>query len=184
MPDLRQVDDDAALYAAVATEMTAFATGLVGHVGRALTCCRARWSGRSRRPRGRRSRIAAPTCIAPFSTRRRLGIAARRSGVNENNERRPFPTRSCRTFAPTAAAVDRLSVQQRAVILLTYWMDLDPKSTAQRLGISEGAVRRLPRDSLRVPKARQGINCNLPGSRSGPRSCLRRATSLFATRTM
>ena len=46
-------------------------------------------------------------------------------------------------FAPTCAvAVDRLSVQQRAVILLTYWMDLDPKSTAERLGISEGAVRR------------------------------------------
>jgi len=41
-----------------------------------------------------------------------------------------------------AAAVRRLSVQQRAVIVLTYWADLDPAAVARRLGIGEGSVRR------------------------------------------
>ncbi|CAN5760260.1 SigE family RNA polymerase sigma factor [soil metagenome] len=40
------------------------------------------------------------------------------------------------------AAVLGLSHRQRAVIVLTYWADLDPASVAQRLGISEGSVRR------------------------------------------
>lgn len=40
------------------------------------------------------------------------------------------------------AAVDRLSVQQRASVVLTYWEDLTPGDVALRLGISEGTVRR------------------------------------------
>jgi RNA polymerase sigma factor (sigma-70 family) len=39
-------------------------------------------------------------------------------------------------------AVRRLSVRQRAVVVLTYWQDLGPASVAGLLGISEGAVRR------------------------------------------
>jgi len=40
------------------------------------------------------------------------------------------------------AVIDGLSVRQRAVILLTYWYDLDPSSIAGLLHISEGSVRR------------------------------------------
>jgi RNA polymerase sigma-70 factor (ECF subfamily) len=40
------------------------------------------------------------------------------------------------------AAVDKLSVQQRASVLLTYWEDLTPADVALRLRISEGAVKR------------------------------------------
>jgi len=39
-------------------------------------------------------------------------------------------------------AVARLSVRQRAVVVLTYWQDLEPHSVASLLGVSEGAVRR------------------------------------------
>jgi RNA polymerase sigma-70 factor (ECF subfamily) len=39
-------------------------------------------------------------------------------------------------------AVAGLSVRQRAVVVLTYWADLDPRAVAERLGISEGSVRR------------------------------------------
>lgn len=35
-----------------------------------------------------------------------------------------------------------LSVRQRAVIVLTYWNDLEPSRIASLLGISEGAVKR------------------------------------------
>jgi RNA polymerase sigma factor (sigma-70 family) len=40
------------------------------------------------------------------------------------------------------AAVDRLSVQQRAAVVLTYWEDLTVAEVAQRLKISEGSVKR------------------------------------------
>ncbi|MGD2052293.1 MAG: RNA polymerase sigma factor [Acidimicrobiia bacterium] len=40
------------------------------------------------------------------------------------------------------AAVDRLSVQQRAAVVLTYWEDLAPREVASRLGVSEGSVKR------------------------------------------
>ena len=40
------------------------------------------------------------------------------------------------------SAVARLSMRQRAVIVLTYWDDLDPGSIASVLKISDGSVRR------------------------------------------
>ncbi len=40
------------------------------------------------------------------------------------------------------AAVDKLSVQQRASVVLTYWEDLTPAEVASRLGISKGSVKR------------------------------------------
>lgn len=39
-------------------------------------------------------------------------------------------------------ALDKLSVQQRASVFLTYWEDLTPAQVAGRLGISEGSVKR------------------------------------------
>ncbi len=38
-------------------------------------------------------------------------------------------------------AIERLSIQQRAVVLLTYWADLSPEMVADRMGISTGAVK-------------------------------------------
>ena len=39
-------------------------------------------------------------------------------------------------------AVDRLAMQQRAAVLLTYWGDLPVEAVAERMGISTGAVKR------------------------------------------
>jgi RNA polymerase sigma factor (sigma-70 family) len=49
------------------------------------------------------------------------------------------------------AAVDRLSVQQRAAVVLTYWEDLTVAEVAQRLKISEGSVK------LHLAKARSRL---------------------------
>jgi RNA polymerase sigma factor (sigma-70 family) len=40
------------------------------------------------------------------------------------------------------SALNALSVQQRAVIVLTYWLDLAPATVAEMLGVSEGSVKR------------------------------------------
>src|SRR5690606_25625437 len=67
------------------------------------------------------------------------------------------------------AAVDRLSVRQRAVVVLTYWEDLGPSQVSARLGISEGSVKRhlnrarsrlreyLDESQRRQPNARTGL---------------------------
>jgi len=39
-------------------------------------------------------------------------------------------------------AVNLLSLQQRAVIFLTYWDDMTPAAVANALGVTEGTVRR------------------------------------------
>jgi RNA polymerase sigma-70 factor (ECF subfamily) len=39
-------------------------------------------------------------------------------------------------------ALASLSVQQRAVVVCTYWLDLDAASTAELLEVSEGTVRK------------------------------------------
>lgn len=39
-------------------------------------------------------------------------------------------------------ALDALSPQQRAIVFLTYWHDLDPPGVAELLGISDGSVRK------------------------------------------
>ena len=45
-------------------------------------------------------------------------------------------------FPEVRRAVEDLSVQQRAVVHLAYWADLDDSSIADHLGISAGSVRR------------------------------------------
>ena len=69
----------------------------------------------------------------------------RRSALRGDRERRAATSSRWElpTFRPEVrAAVERLSLRQRAVILLTYWADLDPRAVADHLDISEGAVRR------------------------------------------
>lgn len=39
-------------------------------------------------------------------------------------------------------AMSVLSTKQRAAVVLTYWEDLEPGEVAERLGVSEGTVRR------------------------------------------
>lgn len=78
------------------------------------------------------------------SRRRRLSREAR-AAVDEAYD---MPN-----IAPEVSrAVAGLSPQQRAVVFLTYWDDLDPGSVAALLGVSEGTVRKQlarARDRLR-----------------------------------
>jgi len=60
-------------------------------------------------------------------------------------ELRAAPNEACRDDEPLVdvlARVARLSMRQRAVVMLTYWDDLDSAAIAGLLGIGEGSVRR------------------------------------------
>jgi RNA polymerase sigma factor (sigma-70 family) len=70
----------------------------------------------------------------------------RRSSVRrfwrEQRTAQPQPTEAYEIRPEVLEAVKRLSVRQRAVIVLTYWEDLDPGAIAGLLQISHGSVQR------------------------------------------
>lgn len=134
--------DDAALYAALAPELVAFAAGLVGRDDAQDVLSSAVASALSSRMwskvENRRAYLYRAVLNEASATRRRASMRSERearAGV--------APTWELPDFRPEVrSAVDALSVQQRAVILLTYWADLDTDSISGLLGISDGSVRR------------------------------------------
>lgn len=136
--------DDAALYERVAPELIRFATALVGRVDAPDVLSGAIVKA-----------LATPAWPAVTDRRAYLYRSVyneaqtwlRRAGrrpVLEARAARATPDRwELPALRPDVRdAVAALSVRQRAVIVLTYWADLDPRSIAERLGISEGSVRR------------------------------------------
>ncbi|MGH9224089.1 MAG: sigma factor-like helix-turn-helix DNA-binding protein, partial [Acidimicrobiales bacterium] len=70
-----------------------------------------------------------------------------------------------------AQAVAALSVRQRAVIVLTYWLDLHPAGIATLLRVSEGSVRRhlaRARARLREVLRARPARCRPAGRGPGP----------------
>lgn len=135
--------DDARLYRRVAPELIRFATALVGPVDAPDVMSSAV------------VKALATTGWPAVANRRAYLYRAvfneaqtwlRRAGRRPILEARAGRATADRWELPALrpdvqAAVARLSVRQRAVIVLTYWADLDPRTVAERLGISEGAVR-------------------------------------------
>lgn len=56
-------------------------------------------------------------------------------------DRRPVDN-SMERDEDVVTALTELSVQQRAVVVLTYWADLSPADVGDLIGISEGAVKK------------------------------------------
>lgn len=130
------------LYAKHAEAMTRFATGLVGPSDAAdivsdavLRCLGSdRWlEVRDPRPYLYRAVLNQ----ARQSHRGALRRAARDARIAPPATVEPPEVRP-----EILEAVARLSLRQRAVIVLTYWEDLDPAQVASRLQIGEGSVRR------------------------------------------
>jgi RNA polymerase sigma factor (sigma-70 family) len=65
-----------------------------------------------------------------------------RRRLREMRSATPEEARMTEADLDVLAAVDRLSVQQRAAVILTYWEDLPPNEVAARLGMSSGSVKR------------------------------------------
>jgi RNA polymerase sigma factor (sigma-70 family) len=133
---------DAELYERLAPELIRFASGLVGRRDAADVLSNAvvavlgspRWS----RVANQRAYLYRAVFNEAQTWNRRA--AQRREREARATGRDWFEISG---FDPDVArAVAELSTRQRAVILLTYWADLDPASIAVCLEISEGSVRR------------------------------------------
>ena len=147
------VTDDGEVYARLAPELMGFAVGLVGagDASDVVSNALVRVLGSAGWPTvtNRRAYLYRAVFNEAMTWSRR---STRRRTVELNaaeHDRWELPT-----FRPDVrAAVENLSVQQRAVVLLTYWADLDTAKVAERLGISDGAVRRhLARARARLRK--------------------------------
>lgn len=133
---------DGEVYRKYADDLTRFATGLVGPSNAAdvvsdavLSCFSSPgWPTISeKRPYLYRS---------VFHRAAEFHRATRRRRAREERVAVPDRVNPPEDRPEVLGAVRRLSVKQRAVIVLTYWEDLGPSSVAQLMGISEGAVKR------------------------------------------
>lgn len=130
------------LYAKHAEALTRFATGLVGPsdaadvVSDAVLRCLAsdRWL-EVRDPRPYLYR-------AVLNQARQSHRGALRRTAREARVAPPTAVEPPEVRPEVLEAVARLSLRQRAVIVLTYWEDLEPAQVAIRLQIGEGSVRR------------------------------------------
>lgn len=136
------VMDNEQVYRSYAVELTRYATGLVGPFDAAD--------------------VVTDACLKAFSAKKWPEVSNRRAYLYRavlnvaNDHHRSTLSRRLRemkTASPESSpqhevdvdvlrAVERLSVQQRGAVLLTYWADLSVDSVAERMGISPGAVKR------------------------------------------
>lgn len=134
--------DNEDIYRKHSTELVRFATGLVGPFDA--------------------QDVVTEACLRAFQSRNWDAVTNRRAYLYRSvlNQARTHHRSTMRrrireqaTAGPDAVdpspvdldvlrAVDKLSVQQRASVFLTYWEDLTPADVAARLGISEGSVKR------------------------------------------
>ena len=131
--------DVASIYRSTGPRLMRFATALVGSndaedvVSRAVEkTLRSRGFERADNPQAYLHRAVY---TAALSWRKRKALSKRLV------PRMDRPADDIATPQPEVRrAVDQLSVQQRACVVLTYWGDLERSSVAEYLGITEGSV--------------------------------------------
>lgn len=136
------VMDNEQVYRAYAVELTRYATGLVGPFDAAD--------------------VVTDACLRAFSAKQWPEVANKRAymyravfSVATDHHRSTLSRRlrEMKSASPESApptdvdfdvlgAVERLSVQQRSAVLLTYWADLPVERVAEHMGVSTGAVKR------------------------------------------
>jgi len=129
-------------YVKYAEDLTRFATGLVGPadaadvVSSAVLGCL--WSKHWPMVEDQRAYLFR----AVMNEARRSHRGAMRRALREARCATTQSVPPVELHPEVLAAVRRLSVRQRAAVVLTYWADLDPTGVGELLGISDGAVRR------------------------------------------
>ncbi|MDP2622338.1 MAG: sigma-70 family RNA polymerase sigma factor [Actinomycetota bacterium] len=135
-------ETSADLFARHGPELTRFATGLVGPSESADVVADAIARLMSSRVWEQASNRRALMFRAVLYEARMFHRAQRRRLSREARVSQREAFEMPEVEPEVAAAVARLSPQQRAVVFLTYWDDLEARTVADLLGVSEGTVRK------------------------------------------
>lgn len=129
-------------YKKYADELVRFATGLVGPNDAADVVAEAfvRVLGSGSWPDVERPRSYLYRTVLNEVRMRHRSTMRRRAREMRAADREAMEDRSVRPEVLENLGI--LSARQRAVVVLTYWEDLAPGEVADRIGISEGSVRR------------------------------------------
>ena len=139
----KDAESDGELYARLAPELIRFATSLVGPADAedllGSTMVKALTSEHWRRASNRRAYLYRMLVNEAHKSRR---SSSRRRKRELRVARRDAAELELNLRADVLAALHRLTVRQRAVIYLTYWVDLSPQQVAETLDTSLRTVER------------------------------------------
>ena len=142
MITLKGVMDNEQVYRSYAEELTRYATALVGPADAADVvtdaCLRAFDAKRWPEVTNRRAYLYR-TVLSVANDHHRSTLSRR---LREIRAAERDVTAPVEVDVDVLAAVDRLSIRQRAAVVLTYWADLPVEAVADRMGVSPGAVKR------------------------------------------
>jgi len=138
------VMDNEQVYRSYSEELTRYATGLVGPFDApdvvTDACLKAFETRTWPDVRDRRAYLYRTVLSVANDHHRRT--LSRRLRELRSAERDEIPDHAQSMDLEVLDAVERLSVQQRAAVYLTYWEDLSPHVVAERMGVSTGTVKR------------------------------------------
>ena len=136
------VMDNEQIYRSYSVELTRYATGLVGPFDAAdvvTDACLKVFSSRGW-PEVTNQRAYLYRAVLNVATDHHRSTLARR--MRELKAAPPESISLPEVDYEVLEAVDRLSIKQRAAVLLTYWADLPVDQVADQMGVSVGAVKR------------------------------------------
>jgi RNA polymerase sigma-70 factor (ECF subfamily) len=136
------VMDNEQVYRSYAVELTRYATGLVGPFDAAdvvTDACLKAFSSK-KWPEVNNQRAYLYRAVLSVATDHHRSTLSRRLRELKTADPESMPPQEI--DIDVLRAVERLSMQQRAVVLLTYWADLPVETVANQMGVSTGAVKR------------------------------------------
>jgi RNA polymerase sigma factor (sigma-70 family) len=136
------VMDNEQIYRSYSVELTRYATGLVGPFDAAdvvTDACLKVFSSKGW-PEVTNPKAYLYRAVLNVATDHHRSTLARR--LRERKTAPPEATMLPEIDFDVLEAVDRLSIKQRAAVLLTYWADLPIDQVADQMGVSTGAVKR------------------------------------------
>lgn len=136
------VMDNEQVYRSYAVELTRYATGLVGPIDAAdvvTDACLKAFTSRKWSEVSNRRAYLYRTVLSVATDHHRSTLSRR---LREIKAAGPESTLPQEVDVDVLSAVERLSMQQRAAVLLTYWADLPVEAVAIQMGVSTGAVKR------------------------------------------
>lgn len=133
---------DEEIYRSCAGELTRYATGLVGPFDAPdiVTDAFLKASGSAGWPGLDNHRAYLYRTVLSVATDHHRSSRARK--IREQRAATPQAVQQPEVDFEILEVVSRLSIQQRAAVMLTYWSDLPPDEVGRLMGVSEGTVKR------------------------------------------